>query len=104
MSISRPASLPSLGRPAGFVCPPIADAEAVASLPWFGNFASDSVLFSAVVAWAIDSAPTAVAACRALYLMGEVGMGLDADMCACSLVQLAEVCADEGRAPVHYSL
>lgn len=92
------------GRPADFVCPTIADAEAVATLPWVGNFASDQPLFAAVMEWVIDSAPTIEAAKRALYLSGKVGMGLDDELCEVTDDQLFEVCSEEGRVPVHYSI
>lgn len=92
------------GRPSDFVCPAISNPEDVAGLPWIGNFASDAPLFDAVYRWAVVSAPTYEAACRALLLAGRVGMGLDDDACAATPEFVAELCEEMEVRPVHYEI
>jgi len=59
--------------------PVLTTAEDVATMPWAGNHASDSLLFRAcerLIQQLADSGDMA-GACRALHLMGLHGMGID---------------------------
>ena len=90
----------ALGRAADFA-PVVNNVDEIANLPWFGNFASDQPLFAAIDDFIFNRAETVEVAVKALYLLGDYGMGITDQVTAQDLKQYID---EAERKPVHFTL